>query len=151
MYILWSRQVGDNFREIFFRIKTTTASWVFKEAVEFKCADSRIWPVFNVELKKTNDSLDFALVLNVIRLHPVTRGERRHGFGKGDVRHFRLILHRYDFLFSKEYLTTFSANQRLTKTTCSAHFPALEAGYCSDLVSCHQTLLSRGWDNARGS
>ena len=36
MYILWSRQVGDNFREIFSRIKTITASWVFKEAAEFK-------------------------------------------------------------------------------------------------------------------
>ena len=57
MYILWSKQVGDNFREIFFRIKTITASWVFKEA-----ADSRIWPVFNEELKKNNDSLDFELV-----------------------------------------------------------------------------------------
>ena len=42
MYNLWSKQVGDNFREIFFRIKTITASWVFKEAAEFKCADSRI-------------------------------------------------------------------------------------------------------------
>ena len=62
MYNLWSKQVGDNFREIFFRIKTITASWVFKEAAEFKCADSRIWPVFNEELKKTNDFLDFELV-----------------------------------------------------------------------------------------
>ena len=49
MYILWSKQVGDK-------------SWVFKEAAEFKCADSRIWPVFNEELKKTNDFLDFELV-----------------------------------------------------------------------------------------
>ena len=52
-------------------------------------------------------------------LHPVTRGGGGVG-GVGDVRHFRLILHRHDLWLSKEYRATFSANQKLTNNLFTA-------------------------------
>ena len=48
MYILWPRQVGNNFREIVFRIKTIKASWVFIKAVESKKALTQGYDLFSM-------------------------------------------------------------------------------------------------------
>ena len=110
--------------------------WFFRFWISLKCLAS-----VSHEKSPAAKSEEKRIFSQAIKCHTSPFRNPWGGGRVGDVRHFRLILHRHDLWLSKEYRATFSANQKLTNNLFTAFSGAWRE--CSRVMGDGMDIISK--------